>query len=39
MFDDVQVEVSFVDFTNVGAVEAACQANTKMIFSESPTNP
>jgi len=34
-----KVEVSFVDFTDVAAVEAACQPNTKMLFSESPTNP
>lgn len=30
---------SFVDFTNLEAIENAIKPNTKMIFSESPTNP
>jgi len=35
-----KVEVTFCDFTNVATVEAACRPGvTKMLFSESPTNP
>lgn len=29
----------FVDFTNLASVEAAIRANTKMIWTESPSNP
>jgi cysteine-S-conjugate beta-lyase len=30
---------SFVDFTNIEAIEAAIQPNTKMLFMETPSNP
>ena len=33
------VEVSFVDLTDLGAWQAAIQANTKLLFVESPSNP
>ncbi|MDF3054991.1 MAG: cystathionine gamma-lyase [Gammaproteobacteria bacterium] len=33
------LSVSFVDFTDLGAITAAIQPNTKMIWAESPTNP
>merc|ERR1719506_154909 len=33
------IEFSFVDFSNPDNVAAAIQPNTKLIFSESPTNP
>jgi len=33
------IEFSFVDFSNPETVAAAIQPNTKLIFSESPTNP
>mmetsp|Transcript_18052 Transcript_18052/g.41301 ORF Transcript_18052/g.41301 Transcript_18052/m.41301 type:complete len:415 (+) Transcript_18052:139-1383(+) len=34
-----KVEVTFADFSDVAKVEACVKPNTKMIFSESPTNP
>jgi cystathionine gamma-lyase len=33
------LSVSFVDFTNLAAVEAAVQPETKMLWVETPTNP
>lgn len=33
------MEFDFVDFTDPATVEAAIKPNTKLIFSESPTNP
>ncbi len=33
------IEVSFVDISNLGAVEKAIQPNTKIIYTESVTNP
>ena len=33
------LEVSFVDLTDLAAVEAAIRPNTKMIWVETPTNP
>ncbi len=33
------IEVSFVDITKIDQVEAAIQANTKIIYTESVTNP
>jgi cystathionine gamma-lyase len=33
------LQFSFVDMTKAGAIEAAIQANTKMIWIETPTNP
>lgn len=38
-FIPLGMEFSFVDFTDPKTVEAAIQPNTKLIFSESPTNP
>lgn len=38
-FVPLGMEFSFVDFTDPKTVEAAIQPNTKLIFSESPTNP
>lgn len=39
LFGQLGVTFSFVDFRNLAAVEAAIQPNTKLIFSEYPTNP
>ena len=39
MFQKMGVEFSFVDFTNLKAIEAAIKPNTKLIFSETPVNP
>jgi cystathionine beta-lyase/cystathionine gamma-synthase len=36
---DLGVETSFVSFTNPSLVEQAIQSNTKLIFTESITNP
>uniref|UniRef100_A0A914CYU4 cystathionine gamma-lyase n=1 Tax=Acrobeloides nanus TaxID=290746 RepID=A0A914CYU4_9BILA len=33
------IDVNFVDFTDIKAVEAALKPNTKMVFFETPTNP
>lgn len=33
------LQISFVDFTDIKKVEAAILPNTKMIWTESPTNP
>jgi len=38
-FQPFGMEFSFVDFTNPATVEAAIKPNTKLIFSETPTNP
>jgi cystathionine beta-lyase/cystathionine gamma-synthase len=38
-FIPLGMEFSFVDFTDPKNVEAAIKPNTKLIFSESPTNP
>jgi cystathionine beta-lyase/cystathionine gamma-synthase len=38
-FIPLGMQFSFVDFTDPKNVEAAIQPNTKLIFSESPTNP
>jgi len=38
-FMPLGMEFSFVDFTDPATVEAAIKPNTKLIFSESPTNP
>uniref|UniRef100_A0A7S1ZIH0 plant cystathionine gamma-synthase n=1 Tax=Trieres chinensis TaxID=1514140 RepID=A0A7S1ZIH0_TRICV len=38
-FMPLGMEFSFVDFTDLDAVKAAIKPNTKLIFSESPTNP
>jgi len=38
-FMDLGMEFSFVDFSDPKNVEAAIKPNTKLIFSESPTNP
>jgi cystathionine gamma-lyase len=44
LFDKVRkrsagLEFSFIDMTKPGAIEAAIQPNTKMIWVETPTNP
>ncbi len=44
LFDKVRkrsagLQFSFIDMTQPGAIEAAMQANTKMIWVETPTNP
>jgi cystathionine beta-lyase/cystathionine gamma-synthase len=43
LFDRVlsnyEIEFSYVDTTNLSAVEAAFQPRTKMVFLETPTNP
>ncbi|XP_075974640.1 cystathionine gamma-lyase-like isoform X2 [Anticarsia gemmatalis] len=33
------IEISFADFTNLEKVEKVFQANTKMVWMETPTNP
>lgn len=38
-FTPFGMEFDFVDFTDPATVEAAIKPNTKLIFSESPTNP
>ncbi|ROT47310.1 trans-sulfuration enzyme family protein [Candidatus Cardinium hertigii] len=39
LFGQLGVEFSFVDFRNIAQVEAAIRPNTKLLFSEYPTNP
>lgn len=39
MFQKMGVEFSFIDFTDLKAVEGAFKPNTKLIFSETPVNP
>ncbi|MBM7571412.1 trans-sulfuration enzyme family protein [Aquibacillus albus] len=36
---DFNIEVSFVDFSNPGEIEKHLKSNTKLIYSESITNP
>merc|ERR1719313_2594403 len=38
-FAPFDMEFSFVDFRDLDAIKAAIKPNTKLIFSESPTNP
>jgi cystathionine beta-lyase/cystathionine gamma-synthase len=38
-FAPYDMEFSFVDFRDLDAIKAAIKPNTKLIFSESPTNP
>jgi len=38
-FAPLNMEFSFVDFRDLDAIKAAIKPNTKLIFSESPTNP
>jgi cystathionine beta-lyase/cystathionine gamma-synthase len=38
-FMPLGMEFDFVDFSDMDAVKAAIKPNTKLIFSESPTNP
>ena len=33
------IQLSFVDFTDLGKVEAAFRPNTKLLWAETPTNP
>lgn len=35
----MQIETTFVDMTNLDAVKAALQSNTKAIYMETPSNP
>ncbi|MGM0558782.1 MAG: cystathionine gamma-synthase [Myxococcota bacterium] len=39
VFDKMGLDFSFVDLTNVDALEAAITEDTKLIWLESPTNP
>ncbi|MDR0936238.1 MAG: PLP-dependent aspartate aminotransferase family protein [Oscillospiraceae bacterium] len=43
LFDNVSIKnglrTSYVDTSNIGAIETALTADTKLIFLESPTNP
>jgi cystathionine beta-lyase/cystathionine gamma-synthase len=39
MFQDFGIEFSYVDFTDVSNVEAAIKPNTRLVFSETPSNP
>ncbi|WP_243517174.1 MULTISPECIES: PLP-dependent aspartate aminotransferase family protein [unclassified Candidatus Cardinium] len=39
LFGQLGVTFSFVDFSNLSEVAGAIQSNTKLIFSEYPTNP
>lgn len=38
-FSKYNIEFSYVDMTDLSAVEKAIKPNTVMIFSETPTNP
>jgi len=38
-YEKMGVKFSFVDFTDLAAIEVAIQPNTKLIYSESPVNP
>lgn len=38
-FSRFGVTASFVDTSNLGAIEAAMEPNTRMVFIETPTNP
>lgn len=39
MFADFGIKFSYVDFSDISAVEAAIKPNTRLVFSETPTNP
>ena len=39
MFPNYGIEVSMVDFTDLGAIEAAIRPNTKVLYSETISNP
>jgi cystathionine beta-lyase/cystathionine gamma-synthase len=39
VFKPIGVQVSFVDFTDIGNIEKAFQLSTKLIWIETPTNP
>ena len=39
LLDKMRIEVSYVDFTDLDAVRQAMKANTKMVYTESATNP
>ena len=39
IYQQMGIEVQFIDMTNLAAIEAAIQPNTSMIYMESPTNP
>lgn len=39
LFGQLGVAFSFVDFSSLAEIEAAIQPNTKVLFSEYPTNP
>lgn len=39
MFQDFGIEFSYVDFTDVSNVKSAIKPNTRLIFSETPSNP
>jgi len=39
LFADFGIEFSYVDFTDPAKVKAALRENTKLVFSESPSNP
>ena len=39
ILDGFGVETSFVDTTDLGAVRAATQENTRLVFAETPANP
>jgi cystathionine beta-lyase/cystathionine gamma-synthase len=39
VYEDYDLEFSFVDTTDLGAVEGAVQPNTELLWVETPTNP
>lgn len=39
LLDKMQIQVSYVDFTDLEAVRQAMKPNTKMVYTESATNP
>ena len=39
LLDKMQIQVSYVDFTDLEAVRDAMRPNTKMVYTESATNP
>ena len=39
LLDKMQIEVSYVDFNDLDAVRQAMKPNTKMVYTESATNP
>ncbi len=38
-FHDYGIEVTYVDFTDLGAIEAAIKPNTKVLYTETISNP